>query len=332
MIEANTLPTIFILLMSLAILVYAILDGYDLGVGILLPGDVESQRNTMIASIGPFWDANETWLVLAIGILLIAFPAAHNIVLRELYLPTTFMLTGLILRGVAFDFRAKAITLHKSRWDAAFKIGSALAALSQGYMLGAYVMGFDSSPMAVVFSCLSAFGVAAAYSYIGGAWLVMKTEGELQIRAARWTRYAGWLAMLGITAICIIHPLLNENLMDKWFGMPQVLLLFPMPVIIGACFLVSDLYLKRMPHANDLGCWIPFTAAVSIFFLCFIGLAYSFYPYVVPNQLTIWEAASAPESLAFILVGVVIVIPVILAYTIFSYRVFWGKATELKYH
>lgn len=330
--EATALPTIFILLMGVAVLAYAILDGYDLGVGILLPADSELQRDTMIASIGPFWDANETWLVLAIGILLIAFPAAHNIVLRELYLPTTFMLVGLILRGVAFDFRAKAITRYKHYWDRAFKLGSALAALAQGFMLGSYVMGFDNSFGAVAFSCMSALGVTAAYAYIGGAWLVMKTEGDLQRRAAHWTRYAGGLAALGITAICIVHPLLSDRLLDKWFGMPQALLLFPIPMIIAALFVVNDWYLKRVPYADDSGCWIPFLSAATVFFLCFIGLAYSFYPYVVPNQLIIWEAASAPESLSFILVGTVIVIPVILAYTIFSYRVFWGKATKLKYH
>ena len=305
----------------------AILDGYDLGVGILLPANSETQRDTMIASIGPFWDANETWLVMAIGLLLVAFPAAHNIVLRELYLPTTVMLIGLILRGVAFDFRAKAVIHHKDRWDLAFKVGSLLAALSQGFMLGAYVMGFDSSAGAVLFACISALGVTAAYSYIGGAWLVMKTEGELQQRAAQWTRRAGWCCALGI----IIHPLLSERLLDKWLGMPQAFLLFPMPMIMAAFFLVSDLYLKRLPHPGDLGCWVPFTAAVSIFFLCFTGLAYSFYPYIVPNQLTIWEAASATESLAIIFMGAVFVVPVIILYTLFSYRVFWGKTTQLRY-
>lgn len=332
MIDHNLLPTVFIMLMGLSVLAYAILDGYDLGVGILLPANSSIQRDTMIASIGPFWDANETWLVMAIGILLVAFPAAHNVVLRELYLPTTVMLIGLILRGVAFDFRTKAVTHHQARWDIVFKLGSLLATLSQGFMLGSYVMGFESSAGAVVFSCISAFGVTAAYSYIGGAWLVMKTEGELQQRVARWTRYAGWLSALGIMTICIIHPMLSDRLLEKWLGMPQALLLFPLPMIIAGFFVVSDLYLRRIPYPEDLGCWIPFTAAVSIFFLCFMGLAYSFYPYVVPEKLTIWEAASAPESLAIIFAGVLIVVPIIIAYTVFSYRVFWGKATQLKYY
>src|SRR5690606_12158871 len=147
----------------------------------------------MISSIGPFWDANETWLVLAVGLLLIAFPAAHSIIMRELYLPVTFLLSGLILRGVAFDFRAKAPTNNKQAWDRAFKGGSLLASLAQGYMLGKYVSGFDTSIGAVIFSVLSAVGVSAAYAFIGGAWLVMKTEGDLQKRAAWWTRRCGWL-------------------------------------------------------------------------------------------------------------------------------------------
>ncbi len=332
MTSVELLPVVFLMLMGVATLAYAVLDGYDLGVGILLPADSQAQRDTMIASIGPFWDANETWLVLAIGMLLIAFPAAHNLVLRELYLPIALMLAGLILRGVAFDFRAKAIAAHKDTWDMAFKVGSLLAALTQGYMLGLYVMGFERSVGATLFALISALGVTAAYAYIGGAWLVMKTTGDLQLRAARATRRAGWLAAFGIASICVVNPLLSEALYQKWLGMPQALLLFPMPVICGALFAIADQFLKRMPISGDLGCWTPFVAAVTIFFLCFIGLAYSFYPYVVPDQLTVWEAASAHESLRFIFTGVVFVFPAILGYTVFSYRVFWGKANDLSYY
>jgi len=328
------LPLVFIGLMGLAVITYAILDGYDLGVGILLPlhESEEIHRDTMISSIGPFWDANETWLVLAVGLLLIAFPSAHSIVMRELYLPVTFLLSGLILRGVAFDFRAKAPTDNKRAWDKTFKGGSLLAALSQGYMLGMYVTGFDSSLGAYVFSILSAIGVSAAYAFIGGAWLVMKTEGELQKRAARWTRRAAWLSAVGILLVCIVNPLLDDGIFLKWFSFPQVILVLPYPLVCCGLFIISDRYLSNIPHHNDFGCWIPFVSAACIFFLCFQGLAYSFFPYVVPGQLTIWQAASAPESLMFILAGALIVVPAILGYTIFSYRVFWGKARELKYY
>lgn len=330
--QAFWLPVIFIGLMGLAFFIYAILDGYDLGVGILLPANSESQRDTMIASIGPFWDANETWLVLGIGILLIAFPSAHSVILFHLYLPVTLMLAGLILRGVAFDFRAKAPADHKNLWDKVFKAGSLLASLSQGYMLGLYVMGFEQSWAAHAFAALSAICVTAGYTFIGAAWLVMKTEGELQARAARWTRYCAWLMGLGLVAVSIVNPLVSDSIYQKWFGNPLVILLMVIPVFCFVLLFIVDLYLRRFPYSNDLGCWIPFAAATLVFLLSFIGLAYSFFPYVVPGKLDIWQAASAPESLQFILYGAAVVLPTIILYTIFSYRVFWGKATQLKYY
>lgn len=326
------LPVIFIGLMGLAIFIYAILDGYDLGVGILLPKDSEAQRDTMIASIGPFWDANETWLVLGIGILLIAFPSAHSLILFNLYLPVAVMLIGLILRGVAFDFRAKAPEDHKALWDMTFKIGSLLATLAQGYMLGLYVMEFEQTWEAYSFAALSAVCVTAAYSFIGAAWLVMKTEGELQQRAAYWARRCGWLMALGIIAVSIVNPWVSTTIFDKWFGNSMVLILLTIPVFCFILFFIVDRYLKAFPYPNDFGCWIPFACAAMIFFLSFVGLAYSFFPYAVPNKMDIWQAASAPESLLFILYGVAIVLPTIILYTIFSYSVFWGKATQLKYY
>lgn len=330
--QAYWLPVIFIALMGLAFFLYAILDGYDLGVGILLPADSEQQRDTMIASIGPFWDANETWLVLGAGILLIAFPQAHSLVLFHLYLPVAIMLIGLILRGVAFDFRAKAPEDHKTVWDKTFKAGSLLATLSQGYMLGNYVMGFEESVAAYLFSSLSAICVTAGYSFIGAAWLVLKTEGDLQIRAARWARVCGWLTGLGIISVSIVNPLISNAIFNKWFGNPLFILLMFIPVLCAVLFLIVDRYLAHFPHYNDFGCWIPIVCVAMIFLLCFIGLAYSFFPYVVPNTLDIWQSASAPESLRFILYGVAIVLPTIIAYTLYSYSVFSGKATQLKYY
>ena len=355
------LPVVFLGLMGLAVLIYAILDGYDLGVGILLPVELFSrdsaidataanecisgakeldsrcdaknkQRDTMIASIGPFWDANETWLVLAVGILLIAFPSAHSQILRELYIPATIMLAGLILRGVAFDFRAKVALHHKLNWDKVFKIGSILTSLSQGYMLGSYVIGFDQSIGGILFSIVSAICVTAAYSYIGAAWLVMKTTGQLQKNAARWARKSGYVTALGVITVCLVNVLVNARVFEKWFSFPDLILLLPIPLLCLLLFGVVDRYLKYVPHNHDFGCWIPFAAIVGIFFLCFQGLAYSFYPYVIPNQMDVWQAASASESLMFIFYGAVIVVPTILGYTIFSYRVFWGKAGDLRYY
>lgn len=335
LLNAHSLPLIFLGLMGLSVLIYAILDGYDLGTGILLPmqnsESAQQHRDRMIASIGPFWDANETWLVLTVGLLLIAFPQAHSLVLKELYLPATFMLFGLIVRGVAFEFRAKMHVQHQYAWDWAFKIGSLVTSLCQGYMLGRYILGFDDSTGALIFAFLSSLGVTAAYTYIGGAWLVLKTDKALQRMAAQWTRWAGLITVLGIVAVCIVNLWVSDRIFEKWLSEPAGILLLPLPIVCFAFFFVADRYLKGAPYPRDLGNWVPFTAAILIFFISFQGLAYSFYPYVVPNQLTVWQAASAEESLRVILYGAVIVIPTIIAYTIFSYWVFRGKAHDLKY-
>ena len=326
------LPLVFLGLMGFSVLVYAILDGYDLGVGILLPMDDKAQRDRMVASIGPFWDANETWLVLAVGILLIAFPQAHSLILRELYLPSALMLIGLIVRGVAFDFRVKAVTRFQRSWEWAFKLGSLFVALSQGYMLGRYVLGFDPHLTAYGFAILSAFGVAAAYTYIGGAWLVMKTTGTLQLRANNWTRRAGWVAAVGISLVSVVNVSLSSAVAERWFSLPNAILLLPLPIISAAIVVSVDYYLRHQPHQNDFGHRLPFFGIALLFCLSFIGLGYSYFPYVVPHILLAQDSASAPVSLRFILTGVLIIMPTILLYTAFTYRVFWGKATDLTYH
>lgn len=330
--DGDTLALIFLGLMGLTVMIYAILDGYDLGVGLLFPMGNEAQRDKMIASIGPFWDANETWLVLAVGILLVAFPSAHSLVLRELYLPSALMLIGLIARGVAFDFRAKAMPQHKRRWDWTFKLGSLSVALTQGYMLGRYVTGFEPGANATGFALLSAVCLTAAYAYIGGAWLVMKTSGELQQQAARWTRLAGGLTALGILAVSGVNLLISEQVATRWLALPNAILLLPLPLMSAFLLVTVDYYLKRVPLKNDAGCGFPFLAITLLFVLSFIGLAYSYFPYVVPYQVLATEAASAAVSLRIILFGVVMVLPIILAYTVFSYRVFWGKSAELRYY
>ncbi|XQW85446.1 cytochrome d ubiquinol oxidase subunit II [Thalassotalea piscium] len=334
--DNDWLPAVFLGLMALSFLVYAILDGYDLGVGVLLPKDTpqhnnQHHRDMMIYSIGPFWDANETWLVMAIGLLFIAFPKAHSIILQALYLPTALMVVGLILRGVSFDFRTKAPSKNKRKWDLTFKAGSLLATLSQGYMLGRYVTGFENTTFAYSFSVLASICVTAGYCFIGAAWLVMRTEGELQVKAARWAKYCNILMALGILAVSVTNLLMNEAIMNKWFSFPQIIIVIPISFLFIFLFSSVHLYLTKVPMKNDVGCWYPFLCATLIFILCFLGLAYSFYPYIVWQQITIWEAASARNSLMFIFVGAVVVLPTIFAYTIFSYRVFWGKTTKLNY-
>lgn len=325
------LPIAFAGLMGISILIYVVLDGFDLGVGILSLGATEDERDIMIGSIGPFWDANETWLVMAVGLLLVAFPAAHGEILTALYLPTTLMLIGLILRGVAFEFRAKAPANKKVLWDRAFFAGSMMAALTQGYMLGIYVIGLDQSGSGILFGILTGLCLAAGYAFIGATWLLAKTEDSLQVKCAAWARRLIWVAALGMVAISLATPFASSIIFDKWFRFPEIILLAPIPLMTAGLFVGLVMLLRAMPLKEDAWVWAPFTMTTAIFILGFFGLAYSFFPYVVPGEMTLWDAASARSSLAIILVGALITLPVIGGYTIFAYRVFGGKATALRY-
>ncbi|MFY8092344.1 MAG: cytochrome d ubiquinol oxidase subunit II [Niveispirillum sp.] len=329
--SADWLPVAFAALMGLSILAYVVLDGYDLGVGILMARAGDAERDRMIASIGPFWDANETWLVLAVGLLLVAFPLAHGMILSHLYLPAAALLLGLMLRGVSFEFRAKTDGGQRRWWNRAFVGGSLLAALSQGYMLGVYILGLETGLAASLFGLLTGVCLTAAYAFIGAGWLIMKTEGALQAKAVAWARQMLWLAALGMAAISLATPLVSDRIAAKWFELPYVILLAPVPMMTLLLFVGVKLALDRLPNAGDRWAWTPFAGAVGIFALGFNGLAYSFYPYVVPEKLTVWQAAAAPESLMIIFVGTCVVLPVILGYTAFAYRVFRGKAGELRY-
>ncbi|BCW87444.1 Cytochrome bd-I ubiquinol oxidase subunit 2 [Alphaproteobacteria bacterium SO-S41] len=320
------LPFVFAGLMGFSILVYVILDGYDLGVGILFAFADDAEQNRMISSIGPFWDANETWLVLAVGLLLVAFPVAHGMILGALYLPVALLLLGLIMRGVAFEFRIKAHAKWKATWNWTFFAGSLLSALSQGFMLGLYVLGLEASWANIAFACLSAVCVAAGYALLGGAWLIFKTDGALQKKAANWARVALVATGIGFAAISLATPFASPRIFEKWFAWPQIALLSPLPLAAGACFLGLFVLLGRLPLKDDRYAWAPFATAAGIFIAAFAGLAYSFYPYVVPDQLTIYEAASAPESLMIMLYGALLVVPVIAAYSALSYWIFRGKA------
>jgi len=325
------LPVVFAGLMALAMLIYVVLDGYDLGVGVLLNGGNDNEKDMMIASIGPFWDANETWLVLGVGILLIAFPMAHGVILSSLYLPVAAMLIGLTLRGVAFDFRVKAREPHKPLWNGAFFGGSLLASLAQGFMLGHYISGFEQSYAAYGFSALIGISLVSGYTLLGATWLIMKSEHELQEKAVRWARNALWLTALGIAAVSIATPLVSTRVFDKWFSFPQFLLLSQIPAVTVALVLACHFRLRKLATAIDDKAWVPFALAVSIFLLAFAGLAYSLFPYLIIDEVTIWDAASATNSLLFVLWGVIITLPAILGYTVFAYRVFWGKTRELSY-
>ncbi len=330
--DPDIMPVVFAGLMGLSILLYVILDGYDLGVGMLSGIAPNGDRDLMVASIGPFWDANETWLVLGIGILLVAFPTAHGVVLTALYLPVLFMLLGLIARGVAFEFRAKAEDAWKPLWHRIFVGGSTVTALTQGYMLGAYILGFDQSLWSVVFCLLAALGLAVGYIFVGAAWLIYKTEGALQRRAVRWATFGLWGTAAGMAAVSIGTPLLSPRIFERWFSMPEFIALLPIPLMTAVLFAGLAIFLARPARDDDALSWVPLAGAGTIFTLGFIGIAYSFYPYIVPDSLTLYAAAASPEALAIILVGAIIVLPVIIGYSVLAHWVFRGKATLLRYY
>ncbi len=325
------LPFTFAALMGLSILIYVVLDGFDLGVGLLFPLADGAERDRMVASIGPFWDANETWLVMAIGLLLVAFPVAHGTILTALYLPVAVMLVGLILRGVAFEFRAKAPQAQKGLWNAAFFAGSLMAAMSQGFMLGLYVMGLGWTLPNVAFALVTAVFLTVAYSFIGATWVILKADGALQAKAVGWARGGIWGIVLGMAAISAATPLVSPRIFGKWFSFPEILWLAPLPVVSGGLIVLLWTMLRRLPLPGDRLAWAPFALAIAVFCLGFLGMAYSFYPYVVPERITIYEAASAPESLWIILIGVIVVLPMIVGYSVLAYAVFRGKATKLSY-
>ncbi len=325
------LPIAFATLMGVSILIYVVLDGYDLGVGVLFPFATPDDKDRMIASIGPFWDANETWLVLAVGLLLVAFPWAHGVILTAFYMPVALMLLGLILRGVAFEFRAKAPASHKPWWNGAFFAGSLMTALCQGFMLGLYIMGLEWTWPNVAFAVLTAICLTTGYAFIGSAWLMIKTEGTLQQKAVAWARRGQWGVLAGIAAVSLASPLVSPRIFDKWFAVPEVFILAPLPIVSIALLGVIWMSLRHLPDAADRWTWIPFVATMFLFALAFAGLAYSFYPYVVPERLTIYEAASAPESLFVILIGALVVLPMIAGYTVLAYTTFRGKAADLRY-
>ncbi|MEM0909788.1 MAG: cytochrome d ubiquinol oxidase subunit II [Pseudomonadota bacterium] len=333
---SETLALIFAGLTAFSILLYAMLDGYDLGVGVTLNMQNEAWRDTAIASIGPFWDANETWLVLAVGLLLVAFPAAHSEILKSLYLPAAALLVGLILRGVAFDFRAKVKPHRKRLWDRTFKVGSFIAAFSQGFMLGQYVMGLNYTLASVVFSVFSGICVTAAYALIGNAWLFLKTSDNLQSHALKQCKKAGVVAFAGILGVSLINPIVNVNVYQIWTQPPFAYLYAFIPMLCFGMFLLGYTVIRHFEKSPNIaaekGQWLPFMICCVIFITCFVGLAVSFYPFVVPNQMTIFDAASAAESLNIIFIGACLVIPIIASYTAFCYFVFRGKADSLRYY
>lgn len=322
------LAFIWAALIAFAVLTYVILDGFDLGVGILFPlAGSEAGRDTAMNSVAPVWDGNETWLILGGGGLFAVFPLAYAVVMPALYMPVTLMLLALVFRGVAFEFRWKT-KAWKRVWDHAFFGGSLVAALCQGVALGVLVQGIEVEGRAysggwwdwlTPFSVLTGLAVATGYALLGATWLVMKTEGGLQHRMRRLAWPLGFATLGFMGLVSLLTPFLEPVYFTRWFSLPGSLFSVVMPMLVlGAAWALFT----GLGEGRDLR---PFLAALALFVLGFIGIAISFYPMMVPPSLTIWQAAAPDASLGFALVGAVILVLVILAYTAYAYWVFRGK-------
>jgi cytochrome bd ubiquinol oxidase subunit II len=325
------LPVIWAGLIGVAVAMYVILDGFDLGIGILFPAfKSDRQRDLMVSTVAPFWDGNETWLVLGGGGLWVAFPRAYAVLMPAMYLPVILMLLALVLRGVAFEFRTVART-SKEWWNRAFWLGSTVAGFFQGVILGGLIQGikvvngeFAGGPFdwATPFAAICGVGVVVGYALLGSTWLVMKTEGEV---ADRSRTNAKWLilAVLGFMGIVSIWtPLAVESIRARWFTLSNFVFLWPVPVVTA---LLAWLCWMSLEKGREV---LPFFAAIGLFLLGYLGLVISWYPYLVPPSLTVWDTAAAPSSQIFVLVGVLLLLPIILGYIGFVYYIFRGKVRE----
>ena len=324
------------IILGLGVFLYVLLDGFDLGVGILygFAKDRES-RNLIMNSIAPIWDGNETWLVLGGVGLLAAFPLAFAIILPAVYFPILVMLLALVFRGVAFEFRYRE-SLDRTFWDHAFNYGSLIATFAQGIVLGAFIQGFhvegrsfagSSFDCFTPFSILTGFALICGYALLGAGWLILKTEGELQAMARRLGRlfFLGTLAAVAIVSIWT--PLMDAGIAQRWFSWPNILWLSPVPLITAVLAAVEWRALSGKAEVA------PFATAVGLFVMSYIGIAISLWPMIVPHRFTLWQAASAPSTQVFLLLGTLFLLPVILAYTAWSYWVFRGKVrADIGYH
>jgi cytochrome bd ubiquinol oxidase subunit II len=331
------LATILAFIIAFAVFVYVVMDGFDLGLGMLFPlFPAKTDRDVIMNSVAPVWDGNETWLVLGGGGLMAAFPLAYAVLMPAIYTPVIAMLLGLVFRGVAFEFRWRATPSNRNLWDIAFTGGSTLAALAQGIALGAVLQGVHVEgrhygggwwDWLTPFSILTGVSLAVGYALLGATWLVMKTEGALRDKAyvLSWSLLFAMLAAIG--AVSIVTPFLHVAYAQRWFSWPNVILTAPVPIAVAA---VSVLFLRSLANRKDNQ---PFFLSLALFALSYLGLGISIYPYIVPQSITIWQAAAPESSQIFLLIGVAGLIPVILGYTSWAYWVFRGKVRpESGYH
>ncbi|KKW90348.1 cytochrome d ubiquinol oxidase subunit II [Sphingobium chungbukense] len=323
------LPLIWAIIIAFGLMMYVIMDGFDLGIGILSPFvPAHEDRDTMVNTVAPVWDGNETWLVLGGAALLAAFPLAYSVILSALYLPLVLMLAGLIWRGVAFEFRFKADEGHKAFWDKAFAWGSYIATFFQGVALGAFINGFRVEKGAYAgglfdwltpFSLFTGVGLLVAYALLGATWLVMKTEGTLQQRMRGLARPVTVALCVIIGIVSLWTPYAHPEVAARWFSLPNLYFFLPVPLLVLVATALILRSLSRDSHAA------PFLLTLLLLFLGYTGLGISLWPNIIPPGISIWDAASPPESLGFTLVGALFIIPFILAYTAWSYYVFRGK-------
>lgn len=323
------LPVIWAIIIFFGVFMYVVMDGFDLGIGMLFPFVPDRHdRDVMMNTVAPVWDGNETWLVLGGAGLLAAFPLAYSIILSGLYLPLIFMLLGLIFRGVAFEFRFKAREHERHIWDKAFIGGSVTAAFFQGVALGAFLQGIPVTGRTYAggpfdwlapFPLLSGVGVMIAYTLLGSTWLIMKTEGDLQKRMIHVARPFSLMLLGAIGVVSVWTPLTHPEVAARWFSFPNLLYFAPVPLLVGVGIIWLLRSLKGAPHRS------PFVAALGLIFLGYTGMAISIWPNIVPPFITIWTASSPPQSQSFALVGTLFILPFILGYTVWSYHVFRGK-------
>ncbi|STX41448.1 cytochrome d ubiquinol oxidase subunit II [Legionella donaldsonii] len=328
------LPFIFAVLLAFIVLMYVILDGFDLGIGILFPFTTsEAERDKMMNSIAPVWDGNETWLVFGGAMLYGAFPQVYGLLLPILYMPLMLMLIALIFRGVSFEFRFKA-DKSKPLWNWSFAISSVAAAFFQGVVLGCFVQGFPINEAAMTindadwltpFSLLTGVALVSGYGLLGATWMIIKSSGRLQRKMIHYAKGLLVIVSFFLLFVSIWTPLHSPEIFTRWYSFPNVILLAPLPLVtaLAICLAWKSLSLGYERR--------PFIYSLVIFFCAYVGIAISVYPYLIPHQVTFWEAAAPTSTLVFILVGVAIMLPVLLVYTLYAYHLFGGK-THQNYH
>lgn len=329
------LTVIWAFVIAFAIAAYVVMDGFDLGIGILFPFfKVGKERDQAMNAVAPVWDGNETWLVLGGGGLLAAFPLAYAIILPALYAPLIAMLLGLIFRGVAFEFRWRDAA-HRKWWDAAFCLGSVVATFAQGVTLGALLQGIAVEGRAYAggwwdwvswFSLLTGASLVVGYALLGSSWLIWKTEGQLQADARRFAKLALAALLVAFGAVSLATPFIEAKYYERWFDVPGLLVTIPMPilVILAVIFTAAGIGGRRD--------WQAFAGSLLLFLLAMIGLGISIWPDVIPGRVSIWDAAAPEKSQVFLLIGTAVLVPLILAYTAWAYWVFRGKVGEDGYH